>query len=55
MTSTGDVFRQWNEYFEDLLNPTNTSPKEDTEPLDFMESSITEAEVTEGDAGLLVC
>ena len=32
LTSTGDVFQQWKEYFEDLLNPTNTSSIEDAEP-----------------------
>ena len=35
LTSTGDVIRCWKEYFENLLNPNNTFPIEDAEPLDF--------------------
>ena len=35
-------------FFEDLVNPTNTSSTEDAEPGDFeVDSSITGAEVTE--------
>ena len=35
LTSTVDVVRWWKEYFEDLLNTTNMSSMEDTEPLNF--------------------
>ena len=46
LTSTGDVVRRWKEYFEDLLNPTNTSSVEDTESGDSGgDSAITGAEV----------
>ena len=48
LTSTGDVVRRWKEYFEDLLNPTNTSSVEDAESGDSGgDSAITGAEVTE--------
>ncbi len=48
MTSTGDVIGQWKEYFEDLLNPTDTPSVEEAEMEDSgVDSSITQAEVTE--------
>ncbi|KAJ0015660.1 hypothetical protein NQD34_013950 [Periophthalmus magnuspinnatus] len=48
LTSTGDVVGRWKEYFEDLLNPTVTSPEEEAETGDSeADSSITLAEVTE--------
>ncbi len=48
MTSTGDVIRRWKEYFEDLLNPTDTLSVEEAEMEDSgVDSSITQAEVTE--------
>ncbi|KAI3374381.1 hypothetical protein L3Q82_006209 [Scortum barcoo] len=50
LTSTGDIIGRWKEYFEDLLNPTNTC----LHPLRKwrlgtlkVDSSITQAEVTE--------
>ena len=44
LTSTGDVAGPKKKYFEDLLNPTNTSSIEDAEPVDFeVDSSITGA------------
>ncbi len=48
LTSTGDVIRRWKEYFEDLLNPTDTPSVEEAEMEDSgVDSSITQAEVTE--------
>ncbi|KAM4534591.1 uncharacterized protein V3H82_024506 [Fundulus diaphanus] len=47
-TSTRDVVRRWAEYFEDLLNPTNTSSIEEAEPEDSGSGSpISGAEVAE--------
>ncbi|KAK3539603.1 hypothetical protein QTP70_010243 [Hemibagrus guttatus] len=48
LVSTGDIVRWWKEYFEDLLNPTDTPSvvepgAEDSE----VDSFITQAEVTE--------
>uniref|UniRef100_A0A8C7WW66 Reverse transcriptase domain-containing protein n=1 Tax=Oryzias sinensis TaxID=183150 RepID=A0A8C7WW66_9TELE len=46
-TSTGDVVRRWKEYFEDLLNPTDTPSFEEAESEDVRVGlSITRAEVT---------
>ena len=48
LTSDEDVVGRWKEYFEDLLNPTNTSSIEDAEPVGVMvDLSITGAEVDE--------
>lgn len=48
MTSTGDIVGRWKEYFEDLLNPTNTSSSEEAEAKGSeVDLSITQAEVTE--------
>ncbi|XDV52206.1 hypothetical protein PO909_020956 [Leuciscus waleckii] len=48
LTSTGDVVGRWKEYFEDLLNPTDTSSIEEAEAEGSeVDSSITQAEVTE--------
>ncbi|KAM4590384.1 uncharacterized protein V3H82_004354 [Fundulus diaphanus] len=48
LTSTRDVVRRWAEYFEDLLNPTNTSSIEEAEPEDSGSGSpISGAEVAE--------
>ncbi|KAL1259177.1 hypothetical protein QQF64_009754 [Cirrhinus molitorella] len=48
LTSTGDVIRQWKEYFEDLLNLTDMPSAEEAEMEDpGVDSSITQAEVTE--------
>ena len=46
--STGDIVRWWREYFEELLNPTNTYSMEETEPRGLgMGGSISGAEVAE--------
>ncbi|KAK3525229.1 hypothetical protein QTP86_024952 [Hemibagrus guttatus] len=48
LVSTGDIVGRWNEYFEDLLNPTDTSCVEEPEEEDSeVDSLITQAEVTE--------
>uniref|UniRef100_A0A3P9I175 Reverse transcriptase domain-containing protein n=1 Tax=Oryzias latipes TaxID=8090 RepID=A0A3P9I175_ORYLA len=48
LTSTGDIVGRWKEYFEDLLNPTDTPSFEEAEGEDFgVGLSITRAEVTE--------
>ncbi|KAK3531112.1 hypothetical protein QTP70_011064 [Hemibagrus guttatus] len=48
LASTGDIVRQWKEYFEDLLNPTDTPSVEGPEAEDSeVDSFITQAEVTE--------
>ncbi|KAK3523270.1 hypothetical protein QTP86_028470 [Hemibagrus guttatus] len=48
LTSTGDVVGRWKEYFEDLLNPTDTPSVEEPEAEDSeVDSFITQAEVTE--------
>ncbi|TWW68222.1 hypothetical protein D4764_19G0000200 [Takifugu flavidus] len=48
LTSTRDVVDQWKEYFEDLLNPTNTPSSEEVGPGDLeMGSHISGAEVAE--------
>ncbi|TWW77463.1 hypothetical protein D4764_12G0008530 [Takifugu flavidus] len=48
LTSTRDVVDRWKEYFEDLLNPTNTPSSEEVEPGDLeMGSRISGAEVAE--------
>ncbi|KAI3364865.1 hypothetical protein L3Q82_001049 [Scortum barcoo] len=48
LTSAGDIVRQWKEYFEDLLNPTDTPSTEEAEAGDSeVDSSITQAKVTE--------
>uniref|UniRef100_A0A3B3HQU3 Reverse transcriptase domain-containing protein n=1 Tax=Oryzias latipes TaxID=8090 RepID=A0A3B3HQU3_ORYLA len=48
LTSTGDIVGRWKEYFEDLLNPTDTPSIEEVESEDFgVGLSITRAEVTE--------
>ncbi|KAK3521468.1 hypothetical protein QTP70_005774 [Hemibagrus guttatus] len=48
LASTGDIVRWWKEYFEDLLNPTDTPSVEEPEPEDSeVDSFITQAEVTE--------
>uniref|UniRef100_A0A8C6KY55 Reverse transcriptase domain-containing protein n=1 Tax=Nothobranchius furzeri TaxID=105023 RepID=A0A8C6KY55_NOTFU len=48
LTSTQDVVDRWAEYFEDLLNPTDTSSSEEAESGDFgLASQISGAEVTE--------
>ncbi|KAK3564905.1 hypothetical protein QTP86_030846, partial [Hemibagrus guttatus] len=45
---TGDIIGRWKEYFEDLLNPTDTSSVEEPEAEDSeVDSFITQAEVTE--------
>ena len=55
LTSTGDVIGRWKEYFEDLLNPTDTSSIEEAEAEGLeADSSITQAEVTEVVKKLLV-
>ncbi|TWW77601.1 hypothetical protein D4764_12G0009910 [Takifugu flavidus] len=49
LTSTRDVVDRWKEYFEDLLNPTNTPSSEEVGPGDLeMGSHISGAEVAEG-------
>ncbi|KAK3567248.1 hypothetical protein QTP86_015079 [Hemibagrus guttatus] len=45
LASTEDIVRRWKEYFEDLLNPTDTPSIE--EPEAEVDSFITQAEVTE--------
>ncbi|KAK3549912.1 hypothetical protein QTP86_015528 [Hemibagrus guttatus] len=48
LASTGDIVGRWKEYFEDLLNPTNTPSVEEPEAEDSeVDSFITQAEVTE--------
>ncbi|KAK3549592.1 hypothetical protein QTP86_005249 [Hemibagrus guttatus] len=48
LASTGDIVGRWKEYFEDLLNPTDTPSVEEPEAEDSeVDSSITQAEVTE--------
>ena len=48
LTSTGDIVGRWREYFEDLLNPTDTPFIEEAEAGDSeVDSFITQAEVTE--------
>ncbi|KAK3575585.1 hypothetical protein QTP86_030518 [Hemibagrus guttatus] len=48
LASTGDVVGRWKEYFEDLLNPTDTPSIEEPEAEDSeVDSFITQAEVTE--------
>ncbi|KAK3506577.1 hypothetical protein QTP70_009899 [Hemibagrus guttatus] len=48
LASTGDIVRWWKEYFEDLLNPTDTPSVEEPEAEDSeVDSFITQAEVTE--------
>ena len=48
LTSTGDVVGRWKEYFEDLLNPTNTPSVEEEDPGGSGGGPpITGAEVTE--------
>ncbi|KAK3526552.1 hypothetical protein QTP70_030692 [Hemibagrus guttatus] len=45
---TGDIVRRWKEYFEDLLNPTDTPSVVEPEAEDSeVDSFITQAEVTE--------
>ncbi|KAK3527338.1 hypothetical protein QTP86_021955, partial [Hemibagrus guttatus] len=48
LVSTGDIVGRWKEYFEDLLNPTDTPSVEEPEAEDSeVDSFITQAEVTE--------
>ncbi|KAK3528527.1 hypothetical protein QTP70_001730 [Hemibagrus guttatus] len=48
LVSTGDIVGRWKEYFEDLLNPTDTPSVEEPEAKDSeVDSFITQAEVTE--------
>ncbi|KAK3535381.1 hypothetical protein QTP70_011277 [Hemibagrus guttatus] len=48
LVSTGDIVGWWKEYFEDLLNPTDTPSVEEPEAGDSeVDSFITQAEVTE--------
>ncbi|KAK3536643.1 hypothetical protein QTP86_015444, partial [Hemibagrus guttatus] len=48
LVSTGDIVGRWKEYFEDLLNPTDTPSVEEPEAGDSeVYSFITQAEVTE--------
>ncbi|KAK3514352.1 hypothetical protein QTP70_015881 [Hemibagrus guttatus] len=48
LVSTGDIVGRWKEYFEDLLNPTDTPSIEEPEAEDSeVDSFITQAEVTE--------
>ncbi|KAK3535249.1 hypothetical protein QTP70_005957 [Hemibagrus guttatus] len=48
LASTGDIVGRWKEYFEDLLNPTDTPSVEKPEAEDSeVDSFITQAEVTE--------
>uniref|UniRef100_A0A671TEK4 Reverse transcriptase domain-containing protein n=1 Tax=Sparus aurata TaxID=8175 RepID=A0A671TEK4_SPAAU len=48
LTLTGDIVGRWREYFEDLLNPTDTPSIEEAEAGDSeVDPSITQAEVTE--------
>ncbi|KAK3522569.1 hypothetical protein QTP86_024996 [Hemibagrus guttatus] len=54
LASTGDIVRRWKEYFEDLLNPTDTPSVEEPEAEDSeVDSFITQAEVTEAVQPLL--
>ena len=47
LTSTGDIVRWWKEYFEDLLNPTDTPSIEEAEAWDSeVDPFITQAEVS---------
>ncbi|KAK3507789.1 hypothetical protein QTP70_000372 [Hemibagrus guttatus] len=47
LVSTGDIVGRWKEYFEDLLNPTDTPSVEELEAEDSeVDSFITQAEVT---------
>ncbi|KAK3506712.1 hypothetical protein QTP70_016249 [Hemibagrus guttatus] len=47
LASTGDIVGRWKEYFEDLLNPTDTPSVEEPEAEDSeVDSFITQAEVT---------
>ncbi|KAK3506381.1 hypothetical protein QTP70_003644, partial [Hemibagrus guttatus] len=46
LVSTGDIVGRWKEYFEDLLNPTDTPSVEEPEA-EEVDSFITQAEVTE--------
>ncbi|KAK3552059.1 hypothetical protein QTP70_031765 [Hemibagrus guttatus] len=48
LAPTGDIVGWWKEYFEDLLNPTDTPSVQESEAEDSeIDSSITPAEVTE--------
>ncbi len=48
LTLTGDGIGRWKEYFEDLLNPSDTPSIEEAEMEDSgVDSSITQAEVTD--------
>ncbi|KAK3523553.1 hypothetical protein QTP70_002456 [Hemibagrus guttatus] len=48
LVSTGDIVGRWKEYFEDLLNPTDTPSVEEPEAKDSeVDSFISQAEVTE--------
>ncbi|KAK3519732.1 hypothetical protein QTP70_003707 [Hemibagrus guttatus] len=48
LASTGDIVGRWKEYFEDLLNPTDTPSVEEPEAENSeVDSFITQAEVTE--------
>ncbi|KAK3510916.1 hypothetical protein QTP70_025542 [Hemibagrus guttatus] len=48
LASTGDIVGRWKEYFEGLLNPTDTPSVEEPEAEDSeVDSFITQAEVTE--------
>ncbi|KAK3528563.1 hypothetical protein QTP70_002803 [Hemibagrus guttatus] len=48
LASTGDIVGRWKEYFEDLLNSTDTPSVEEPEAEDSeVDSFITQAEVTE--------
>ncbi|KAK3561397.1 hypothetical protein QTP86_000593 [Hemibagrus guttatus] len=48
LVSTGDIVGRWKEYFEDLLNPTDTPSVEEPEAEDSeVDSFITQAEATE--------
>ncbi|KAI3354838.1 hypothetical protein L3Q82_004643 [Scortum barcoo] len=50
LTSTEDIVGRWKKYFEDLLNPTDLPSSEEAGAGDSeVDSSITQAEVTEGD------
>ncbi|KAI3375438.1 hypothetical protein L3Q82_021924, partial [Scortum barcoo] len=47
LTSTGDIVGRWKKYFEDLLNPTDLPSNEEAEAGVRVDSSITQAKVTE--------
>ena len=48
LTSTGDVVEWWKEYFEDLLNPTDSPSIEEAEAGDSeVDLFITQAKITE--------